>query len=79
MVPPARIGSTATGAGLLEPGGRRGNLVLMRRISSEPDRPGLLPYGQQAIRRAGGFALLGCSLWLVSLLALVRSVMGLFH
>jgi len=51
----------------------------MRRISSEPDRPGLLPYGQQAIRRAGGFALLGCSLWLVSLLALVRSVMGLFH
>jgi thiol:disulfide interchange protein len=55
----------------------------MRRSFSTPDLlaslPGLRPGGPVALRRATGFVLLGCSLWLVSMLALVRSVMGLFQ
>ncbi|MFB9969114.1 hypothetical protein ACFFMP_03195 [Pseudoroseomonas cervicalis] len=37
-----------------------------------------LPQGQGALRRFGGFALLGFSLWLVSLLALFRAIVELF-
>jgi hypothetical protein len=55
----------------------------MRRSFSTPDFlalvPGLRPGGPVALRRAAGFTLLGCSLWLVSMLALIRAVMGLFH
>ena len=38
----------------------------------------LLPSGGSALRRAGGLALLGCSLWLVSIIAFFRAVAGLF-
>lgn len=55
----------------------------MRRSTSTPDflasLPGLRTGGPVALRRAAGFTLLGCSLWLVSMLALVQAVMGLFH
>ncbi|MBC9178817.1 hypothetical protein [Pseudoroseomonas ludipueritiae] len=55
----------------------------MRRSFSTPDflasLPGMRTGGPVALRRVAGFALLGCSLWLVSMLALVRAVMGLFH
>lgn len=57
----------------------QGNLRLMRRPSTTSGFSRLLPDGQQATRRFGGFALLGCSLWLVSLLAFGQSVIGLFH
>ena len=40
--------------------------------------PVTLPSGQGALSRFGGFALLGFSLWLVSLLALFRALVGLF-
>ncbi|MDQ1079316.1 hypothetical protein [Pseudoroseomonas cervicalis] len=44
-----------------------------------PRRPLVtLPPGQGALRRFGGFALLGVSLWLVSLLALFRALVELF-
>ncbi|MFC4166128.1 hypothetical protein [Teichococcus aestuarii] len=52
---------------------------------ASPLRPGPAPAqdrlaltGRDALRRAGGFALLGCSLWLVAVLAFFRSVIGLF-
>jgi hypothetical protein len=55
----------------------------MRRSFSTPDFlasvPGLRTGGPVALRRAAGFTLLGCSVWLVSMLALIRAVMGLFH
>jgi hypothetical protein len=68
----------------LEPGAAQGNLGFMRRPSVPSNlagliHPNLLPSGQQTLRRAGGFVLLGCSFWLVTLLALARSVIGLFH
>jgi hypothetical protein len=47
--------------------------------SIPPDRSLVSLSGNRTLRRAAGFALLGCSLWLVSLLALVRSVFGWFH
>ncbi|PHK96706.1 hypothetical protein CR162_02025 [Pseudoroseomonas rhizosphaerae] len=34
--------------------------------------------GRDALRRAGGFALLGCSLWLVTVLAFFRSIIRIF-
>jgi hypothetical protein len=51
----------------------------MRSIPPVPDRSLLSLTGSRALRRAAGFTLLGCSLWLVSLLAMVRSVFGWFH
>ncbi|MFC7552131.1 hypothetical protein ACFQU7_07525 [Pseudoroseomonas wenyumeiae] len=55
----------------------------MRRSFSTPDFlasvPGLQPGRPVALRRVAGFTLLGCSVWLVSMLAFIRSVMGLFH
>lgn len=41
-----------------------------------PDRIALA--GRDALRRAGGFALLGCSLWLVTVLAFFRSIIRIF-
>jgi hypothetical protein len=38
-----------------------------------------LPSSRDALRQAGGFALLAGSLWLVGLLALGRAVIGIFH
>jgi hypothetical protein len=46
--------------------------------STEPSS-GLLPSGQQAVRRFAGLALLGCSVWLVSVVALAQAVIGLFR
>ncbi len=51
----------------------------MRRPSSSSDLTGLLPTRQQAVRRAAGLALLACSVWLVAVLALVQSIIGLFR
>jgi hypothetical protein len=34
--------------------------------------------GERSLRRFGGFALLGLSLWLVALLAFFRAVVGVF-
>ena len=55
----------------------------MRRSLSTSDLlgslPGLRSSGPVALRRIAGFALLGCSLWLVSMLALVRAFVALFH
>jgi thiol:disulfide interchange protein len=54
----------------------------MRRFLSTPDLlaslPGLRPGGPVAVRRVTGFVLLGCSVWLVSMLALIRAVVELF-
>lgn len=38
----------------------------------------LLPSGRETLRRLGGLGLLICSLWLVAVLAFVRSIIGLF-
>jgi len=38
----------------------------------------LLPSGGSALRRIGGFVLLGSSLWLVSIVAFFRSIVSLF-
>jgi hypothetical protein len=58
----------------------RGNLLAMRPPFNltEPS-PGLLPSRQQAVRRFAGLALLGCSVWLVSVVALAQAVIGLFR
>jgi hypothetical protein len=46
---------------------------------STNDLNGLLPTRQQAGRRVAGLALLGASVWLVAVVALVQSVIGLFR
>jgi thiol:disulfide interchange protein len=55
----------------------------MRRSFSTSELLGLLPDlrpgGPVVVRRVAGFALLGTSLWLVSMLALVRAFVVLFR
>jgi hypothetical protein len=55
----------------------------MRRFLSTSDLlgslPGLRPGGPVAVRRLAGFALLGCSVWLVSMLALIRAIVEIFN
>lgn len=68
-------------SGPLDCGARQGNLSGMRPAPSPrpvpvADRP--LITGRDALRRAGGFVLLGCSLWLVVVLAFFRAIAGLF-
>lgn len=43
-----------------------------------PGLAALMPRGDGAMRRFGGFALLGTSLWLVAVLAFFRAVIGVF-
>ncbi len=65
--------------GRLNPGAGGAISGIMRSIPPVPERSLLSLAGNRTLRRAGGFALLGCSLWLVSLLAMVRSVFGWFQ
>ncbi|HWX49930.1 MAG TPA: hypothetical protein VNZ61_17930 [Roseomonas sp.] len=39
---------------------------------------GWWPGSGDTLRRAGGFVLLGCSLWLVAILVFFRSIIGMF-
>lgn len=45
---------------------------------TSPGLDALLPSGRETLRRLGGLGLLICSLWLVAVLAFIRSVIGLF-
>ncbi|MXP61871.1 hypothetical protein E0493_00720 [Roseomonas sp. M0104] len=48
------------------------------RPAGGPDAAPGWPGRGETLRRIGGFALLGCSLWLVAILAFFQALVGMF-